>query len=231
MNWYGTQEHIDSLSDYDCRLFSKCTFDAPTGEYALDDGYVVKYCDLVDDAPCDPFHKPDSAMLCRLYRNGKLIFEWRYIGTGGYGRLARVIHHSNGKAYLIFFEHLYGYSVLDLSDMKSVHYIPQESACCDTEHFEETFIWLIPHYDPESDLLAVEGCIWAAPYSIIILDFSDPLKIVEANKWLDLGGTIGEDTYGEIYDEFKAWEPDALVCTNGTISKEEINRMMQSVVC
>lgn len=42
---------------------------------------------------------------------------------------------------------------------------------------------------------------------------------------------LAKDTYGEIYDEFKAWEPDALVCTNGTISKEEIHRMRQSVVC
>ena len=75
----------------------------------------------------------------------------------------------------------------------------------------------------------MEGCIWAAPYSIIILDFSDPLKIVEADKWLDLGGKIGEDTYGEIYDEFKSWEPDALVCANGTTSKQEILEKLNAI--
>jgi hypothetical protein len=228
MNWYGTQEHTDQLRDYDRRLFSKCTFGEPTGGYTLDDGYEVISYNLVDDAPCEPFHVPDSAMLCRLYKNGVFIFEWRHIG--GHSRPARLIHHSNGKSYLVFYEYyLYGYSVLDLSDMKCAHYILQESADCYDEHFKETFIWVVPHYDPESDLLAVEGCIWAAPYSIIILDFSDPLKIVEADKWLDLGGDMDNSTYGEIYDDFKAWEPDALVCANGTISKQEILEKLNAI--
>ena len=75
----------------------------------------------------------------------------------------------------------------------------------------------------------MEGCIWAAPYSIIILDFSDPLKIVEADNWLDLGGDMDNSTYGEIYDDFRAWEPDALVCANGTISKQEILEKLNAI--
>ena len=46
-------------------------------------------------------------------------------------------------------------------------------------------------FDKESDLLAVEGCLWAATYSVIVLNFKDPMKIVEQDRWVDLSD-IGE---------------------------------------
>jgi hypothetical protein len=225
VNYYGSQEHIDSLKDYENRLFSKCTFDTPTREYALDEEYYVKSYNLVDESTCKPLHAPDSACINRLYRKQVLVFEWRYIG--GHDRKASIFRHANGRTYLIFYENLYGYSVLDFSSMKTVNYIPRESAKHD-EHFEETFIWMIPHYDPSSNLLAVEGCVWAAPYSIIVLDFCDPMRIIEANKWTDLDYDQTKDSYLEIYDEFKTWTPDALICTNGTVTKQEILEKMDT---
>ena len=179
----------------------------------------------IDESICKPLHAPDSACINRLYRKRILVFEWRYIG--GHDRKASIIHHANGKTYLVYYENLYGYSVLDFSDLKTVNYIPKESAIHD-EHFEETFIWVIPHYDPGSNLLAVEGCVWAAPYSIIVLDFCDPMRIIEANKWTDLDYDQTKDSYLEIYDEFKTWTQDALICTNGTVTKQEILEKMDT---
>lgn len=103
--------------------------------------------------------------------------------------------------------------------MKGVHYIPQESASFDDEHFDETFIWCQPYYDPASSLLAVDGCIWAVPYSVIVLDFSDPMKIKEASHWIDLSGDVNSDIYDET--EFSSWEHDTLVCSVYQDEKKE----------
>ena len=219
MNYYGSREHTDELKDYQERLFSKCTFDFSSSEYALDEDYKVKSYDLIDESTRKPLHVPDSARINRLYRKEAFIFEWRY--TGEHDRRASIIHHANGKEYLVFYENLYGYSVLDLTSMKTANYIPRESSIHD-ERFEETFIWVVPHYDPFNSLLAVEGCIWAAPYSIVVLDFSDPMQIIEAGRWADLDYDRLREVYIETYDEFKAWTQDALICTNGIISKKDI---------
>ena len=78
--------------------------------------------------------------------------------------------------YLIFRTELYGYSVLEVERGQEMHYVP---ACVHPEEGqkpEEVFIWTSADYDPGADLLAVTGCIWACPYSTIVLDFSRPLQ-------------------------------------------------------
>ena len=50
-----------------------------------------------------------------------------------------------------------------------MHYVP---ACVHPEEgqkAEEVFIWTGADYDPHTDLLAVTGCVWACPYSTIVL--------------------------------------------------------------
>ncbi len=80
-----------------------------------------------------------------------------------------LIEHSNGKGYLIFRIDLYGYSVLDLDTMQDYHYIPEESFLG-----EETFIWTVTHYNKNTNLLVAEGCYWAHPSDIVLVDFSEP---------------------------------------------------------
>lgn len=211
MNYYGSQEHLARLEAYDRRIFSQCDFSEPTKEYAINGEYLVKTYALEDESTGKPYHTPESGSINRLFREDKQVFEWRYLGM--YGRNPCIVQHANGKSYLLFYECLYGYSVLDLASMESVRYIPWESGSCD-EHFEETFIWCVPRYDRDSNLLAVEGTIWGAPNSVIVLDFSDPMRIVEAKDWLDVRGGLGSGGYDDGCDDIEtaAWEADRLVC-------------------
>jgi hypothetical protein len=47
-------------------------------------------------------------------------------------------------------------------------------------------------YLPANNLLVASGCYWACPYSLILLDFSDPL--IE-HPWVDVVDKLGEDEY------------------------------------
>ena len=227
MNYYGSPEHMASLQDYDERVFPHCDFSKPSGEYSPGDGYRVLWYSAKDDNELTrlPYRDLNTGTVNRLYHNDELIFEWRF--TGASSRKASIIHHANGKTYLLFYEDLYGYSVLDLLSTQSVHYIPQESHDTDESRFEETVIWVIPHYDPQSGLLAVEGCIWAAPYTVLVVDFSDPMRIVEARCWLDLNGDIDSGHYDEI--NFIGWDEDSLVCDTGRFNKSDLFRRIEEL--
>lgn len=115
---------------------------------------------------------------------GKAIFTWRNLDTGG--QFATMFLHSNGKHYLVFRIDLYGYGVLELESGKELYYIPAEAYPEESEEFDETFIWTDVNYDIESNLLAASGCYWACPYSVVIVDFSDPLAEQSTDRWLDV---------------------------------------------
>ncbi|MDO5325159.1 MAG: hypothetical protein Q4G00_00415 [Clostridia bacterium] len=57
-------------------------------------------------------------------------------------------------------------------------------------------------------MLCVEGCFWGSPYTIILLDFSDPLSIVPACRWIDLSKRLPQ--YESL--DFKAWQGNTLIC-------------------
>lgn len=84
-----------------------------------------------------------------------------------------IIDHLDGNEYLFFHIDLYGYSVLNLVNSEVYHYIPEESF----RQQEETFIWANAYYCKQNNLLAVDGCYWAAPYSTEIYDMSEPEKL------------------------------------------------------
>ena len=139
---------------------------------------------------------------------GRGCFFWR--NTDDDGEFATLIRHANGKRYLIFRSDLYGYGVLDLESLQDMRYIPPQSFPSKRENFEETFIWTGVHYDPESNLLTVSGCFWACPYSVALLDFSDPMTEQPVEGWLDVRSIIDPDY--EIYDDidFDRWENGVL---------------------
>ncbi len=83
------------------------------------------------------------------------------------------IEHSNGRNYLIFSIDLYGYSVLDLSDYRYAHYVPESSF----NRGEETFIWTKVLYNPGNNLIAVDGCYWAGLWYTEFYDFSQPMEL------------------------------------------------------
>ena len=130
---------------------------------------------------------------------GEEIYRWR--NQDDSCEFIKLIHHSNGCDYLLFRVDLYGYGVFDLLDRKEFFYVPKGP---------ESFIWTDATYNPQSDMLAVEGCFWACPYSVHLVDFKEPMK---ESKWKDLFDILdgGYDNYDDI--DFKRWDGDTLYIT------------------
>ena len=122
-----------------------------------------------------------------------------------------MFHHHNGNHYLIFHTELYGYIVLEVESGQEMHYIPFCVHPEEGQKSEEVFIWTEADYDFSSNLLAVTDCIWACPYSTIVLDFSKPLQSQLPEYWLDLRHIVDPDDSRFDDIEFVRWESDSLV--------------------
>lgn len=144
-----------------------------------------------------------------LDKAGKVRYAWRNLDTDA--EFCSLFRHRNGNHYLIFRTELYGYSVLEVESGQEMHYVP---ACVHPEEGqkgEEVFIWAGADYDSNSNLLAVTGCIWACPYSTIVLDFSCPLQPQPPERWLDLRRIVDPDDTRFDDIEFVRWEDDVLI--------------------
>lgn len=146
-----------------------------------------------------------------LNASGCTQYQWRNLDNDG--EFQQMIHHANGEKYLIFRQDLYGYSVLNLETLEDFHYFPEEAFPQEKEKFSETFIWTDVFYSSKNNLLAVIGCFWACPSSVILLDFTDPM--VAQEKWLDLHLVV-DSTY-DLYDDltFLAWNNDGSLTLQG----------------
>lgn len=184
----------------------------------LEDGYSVRFESYQGKiGEWDP-----RLFVCTLFdANGREVFTWRNLNGVCFAYLFR---HANGRRYLLFSIDIFGYSVLELESGKEFHYIPSESYPQNEKDFEETFIWVKAAYDPQSNLLAVDGCIWAEPYSTIVLDFSDPFAEQPVQRWLDVQ-TLLDPNYDRYLDmDFARWESGALYlkCETTRDQTEEI---------
>ena len=224
MNFHGTKEYLDIIKGLDERIFSKVNMDTPDRVRELRDGYIIKYYYYVDEENCSPDRAPEDGEICRLYKETDMLYEWKNID--GRSRMAEIIDHSDGNRYLIFDEDLYGYSVLNIASGECMHYIPAKSHTDrkDGKGCEETFIWCDCRYNPENDYLAVEGCIWACPYGIILVDFSEPMKAVESEEWIDVGDLCADgsqyeqdDDIGSYDIEFMKWEGNNVICRSDIV--------------
>ncbi|MDR1794865.1 MAG: hypothetical protein LBR25_05670 [Erysipelotrichaceae bacterium] len=90
---------------------------------------------------------------------------YRYENINSEAEFLTLIHHKNQHDYLLFRVDLYGYGVFDLVDNSEFIFVPEG----------ETFILTDPRYNPINNILAVGGCYWACPGSVILLDFTQPL--------------------------------------------------------
>lgn len=134
-----------------------------------------------------------------INNRNEIIFSYRTIDNH---LLNKIIRHSNGRKYLIFCKDLYGYSVLDLSSLEVFDFFPEESF----EQESETFIWCDVFYNPENNIIAIDGCYWACPYSIVLMDFTNPMQ---TSVQVDLWEKIKNVNYNDIL--FECWENDLLV--------------------
>ena len=175
----------------------------------LPDGFFVRFQSFNGEIGKFRLRMSESVL---FDKDGRGRFFWRNLDDDG--EFASLIHHANGKHYLVFRFDLYGYGVLELESLQDIRYFPPQSFPADREDFKETFIWTGVNYDPHSNLLAVSGCYWACPYSVVVLDFSAPLTEQPVERWLDVHGIIDPD-YG-IYDDiaFDRWE-NGVLCLKG----------------
>ena len=210
MNYYGTEKYKERMKMLDESIFSRIMFDEPEREKELESGYLVRYYYYADEENCKPGYAPVDGEICRLFKDDNLIFEWK--NTDGHSRMASIIHHADGYTYFVFDEELYGYSVLNLDSLQCMHFIPAESYGTYPDEFKETFIWCDCFYNPENNLLAVDGCFWACPGDVIVLDFKDPMTAVEPNDWHSIYRKYRCDDPDLDDIEFDSWDNDTLVC-------------------
>ena len=94
-----------------------------------------------------------------FFKGEEFIKEWYCIDDDA--QFYSLIIHKNGREYLVFRQDLYGYSVLDIEKRSIMQFFPEYSL-----DMGETFIWTDIHYNQANNILAVEGCYWAWPYSV-----------------------------------------------------------------
>lgn len=88
----------------------------------------------------------------------------------------------------------------------------------------ETFIWTDIHYNQANNILAVEGCYWAWPYSVQLFDFTDPMS--QTPVFVDIISCLDGDY--DVYEEleFVAWEEDTLKLKAFLVESEEKIELM-----
>lgn len=87
--------------------------------------------------------------------------------------------HLNGHSYLICGEDYQCQTVIELDTRKRMDYIdPRAEAGV-------AFCWAAHYPSPDGSRLFVDGCYWAAPYDLVLFDFSDPMHLPypELYRW------------------------------------------------
>ena len=215
MNYYGTKNHKNRINELKQLISSKIDFSNIANTRKLDNSYYIKYYEYQDDK--------NELTICKLYNGVKQIYEWIIDYDSLRLNVCKIINHSNGNNYFIFVEDLYGYSVLDLTTLKCIHYIPEESRKENYNECEETFIWCECYYNSCNNLLAIEGCYWACPYTIIVVNFTNPMKIIESKLWLDIYHEIKGLQLGINDIEFVKWENNQLICKSDELNNKSFN--------
>lgn len=222
MNVYHTPQY-QKFRQEQAFLFSEdCLCQRPGKENELPQGWTVR---------TSRYQYQGGA--CRAARHqlldigGRVVYTWDNINDDG--EFYQLIPHANGNHYLVFREDLYGYSVLEVETGRTMHYIPEKSWPLDGRQGEETFIWSDVAYDAATNLLAVWGCCWACPNSMVFLDFSDPLSEQDCGCWVEMHEIMDPD-YGLFDDiEMTNWNVRGWTCFQCTSATEDAGWMEELV--
>ncbi|MCM3038779.1 hypothetical protein M3201_03570 [Paenibacillus motobuensis] len=75
------------------------------------------------------------------------------------------------KEYLLCGIDYQGYTIVDLQTGQIESYVPEEA-------YQGTgFCWAAMYHNKNNNKIAVEGCIWAHEYKIVIYDFENPMQL------------------------------------------------------
>lgn len=154
---------------------------------------------------------------CFLYKDDVLYTKWYCFNDSSV--FYQLISHKNGIEYLIFRQDLYGYSVLDMESGEIMQFFPE----CSFDGVE-TFIWTEVHYNPENNVLAVEGCYWACPCGVQLFGFENPMS--DKPKFVDIISCLDGDY--DVYDEltFIRWEEGTLHLKAFLVENSEIMELV-----
>ena len=148
---------------------------------------------------------------------GNEVHSWFLYDNQDFLTFSDVIVHSDGEKYFIYKECLYGYSVLRLGDMASMHYVPRGFVTPGeiTMAIGESFIMTDFYYSAENDMLAANGCFWACPSDVVAIDFKNPLE--EPKMMLSIHEFMDPEYANDEWDDviFKSWEDNSLVVNVG----------------
>ena len=197
-------------------------------EYDIGKG-IKAVIELYGEEPADPDKNIGAHLAVGKYvKEGRVTSE-HFTLPQHRRHFTEPIHHSNGYLYLSYKTDLYGISFFEIDTGKHYDYVPEGDEHDHRQPIGESFIILSEHYDPESDLLACNGCYWGGSDEVYVMDFSDPLHFDPRMVRL-------YDKFYELYDDdeidglyFKRWEADSLVLKgdNGSEYKFQKARIME----
>ena len=212
MNVYHTPQYQKFRREQAFLFSEDCLCQRPGKEPELPQGWTVRTSRY-------------QGGVCRAARHqlldsgGQVVYTWDNINDDG--EFYRLFPHANGNHYLVFREDLYGYSVLEVETGRTMHYIPERSWPLDGGMGQETFIWTGVAYDAATSLLAVWGCYWACPNSMVFLDFSDPLSEQDCGCWVEMHEIMDPDY--DLFDDIDMinWNVRGWTCFECTSATED----------
>jgi hypothetical protein len=77
----------------------------------------------------------------------------------------------NDTEYLLCGLDYQGYSIVNLSNGETKHYVPEEA------YKGRGFCWAEIVFFETKKLIVVDGCYWAHPYELVFYDFSKPMQL------------------------------------------------------
>lgn len=226
-NIYGTDEYIRYIDKY-MTIFDEKHL-TEINSYILSDEFSLQIREYEDNRENIMF----AANKCALIETSsqKIIYEYNEFNCHVIP-ITKIIHHSSGHRYYPFHVDLYGISYLDIDTMEVYNYIPEGYPHLYRAPMGESFIITDVFYDKKSDLIAYNGCYWAAPSDVMAGDFSNPLNF---NPHLVSLHDILDPDY-ELYDDidFKEWKNGRLyvICDckeEKSLSAEELKDIINKL--
>ncbi len=100
-----------------------------------------------------------------------------------------------GAEYIFFRKTLYGYCIVDLRDFSEYNYFPS-AVLEDGEAFISTAVYGL------HDLLIIEGCYWAVPYELCVLDTESKksIRLKDCPEFRGPAGLLLEDNGVRLYE-------------------------------
>ena len=228
-NVYNSEKHKKFMDSQRYVIDDK--FLDRTENYELSDGFSVEYSIYSDIEQKNKQYSIKKAVASKIILKNadKTVYEY-YCFYDHVKPFTEIIHHKNGHRYYAFHVDLYGISFLDVDTLEVYNYIPEGYEHKEEYMCGESFIITDVHYDKESNLIAYGGCYWAAPYEVMVGDFSDPLNF---NPHLVSLRNISDPEYNYEDIDFKEWKDGKLyiLCDKEekSLSADELKKLINEL--